>query len=54
MSVNSRDNQTDKKALQTKKKTNPQAKQWTEKPEKSKKTEKARNEKKKNQKERGG
>ncbi len=51
MSLNSKDNQTDKKALQAKKKANPQTEQGTEKPEKSEKTEKtekARKEKKKN------
>ncbi len=45
MSINSGDNQTDKKALQAKEKTNFETKQGTEKPEKSEKTEKARKKK---------
>ncbi len=52
MSFNSRDNQTNKKALQAKEKANSQTKQGTEKPEKSEKTEKARKEKKMNRRER--
>ncbi len=54
MSLNFRDKQTDKKALQAKEKANPQTEQETEKPEKSEKTEKARKEKKKNHRERRG
>lgn len=47
MSLNSKDNQTNKKALQAKEKTNLWAKQQIEKPEKFEKSEKARKRKKK-------
>ncbi len=54
MSLNSKEDQTDKKALQTKEKVNRQTEQGTEKLERSEKTEKARKEKKKNRRERWG
>ncbi len=54
MSLNSKDNQTNKKVLQAKEKTNFQIEQGLEKPEKSEKTKKARKEKKKNWKDRRG
>ena len=50
MSLNLRDNQTDKKALQAKEKASSQVEQATEKPKRSEKSKKARKEEKKNQK----
>ncbi len=54
MSLNFKNDQTDKKVLQAKEKANSQTKQEIKKLERSEKTEKARKEKRKNQKERQG